>query len=217
MIKLDLHTHSNASPDGGLQLSAYRHAFDTGLLDYIAVTDHNTTDFARSLQQELGARIIVGEEVPTQQGEIIGLYLTATIPAGLPLVETIAAIRAQGGIVYVPHPFETRRKGLSSASLDTIIQNIDIVEVHNGRAWAEPRTNQAIQWAQEHRIAGAASSDAHGRFGLGRTYMQVAELPTRETLLALLHAAAFTVRPPTLGAILEPTYNRLLRRLTNAR
>lgn len=217
MIKLDLHTHSIASPDGGLKRDAYQHALATGQLDCVAVTDHNTTDFARDLQRELGERLIVGEEILTQQGEIIGLYLTATIPAGLPLTEAIAAIQAQRGIVYIPHPFETRRKGLSQASLDVSAHSVAIVEVYNGRAWAEPHDSQARKWAQTHRVVSAASSDAHGRLGLGRTYTVVQELPTRDTLVPLLQSATFSVRPPTLGAILEPTYNRLRTRWTRAR
>src|SRR5882757_5862760 len=99
MIKIDLHTHSVASPDGSLTAVHYQRAL--GRLDVIAVTDHNRIDFAQKLQTELGERIIVGEEITTLEGEIVGLYLQTLIPAGLSVVETVRQIHAQGALVYI--------------------------------------------------------------------------------------------------------------------
>jgi predicted metal-dependent phosphoesterase TrpH len=185
---------------------------DENRLHYIAVTDHNTMDFARQLQAELGERIIVGEEITTTDGEIIGLYLRRTIPAGLSLSEAVQAIKQQHGLVYVPHPFETVRKGLSLAALDTIADEVAILEVHNGRALVQNRTAQAREWADEHEVSSAASSDSHGWHGWGHTYSLVAHPPTRTTLVSLLDDAKHQHRLPTVRAVLYPKMNRLLKR-----
>src|SRR3954467_12292615 len=110
MFKVDLHTHSIASPDGSLGLEDYRRALAEKRLDYIAITDHNRIDFAAQIRATLGEQIIIGEEITAVEGEVIGLFLREAVPAGLPLAETIQRITDQGGVVYIPHPFETVRK-----------------------------------------------------------------------------------------------------------
>jgi predicted metal-dependent phosphoesterase TrpH len=183
-----------------------------GGLDGVAVTDHNTIDFALALQAQLGERIIVGEEITTEQGEIIGLYLSHPIAAGLPLDDAIHQIQAQGGLVYVPHPFETVRKGISAAVLKIVADNVDIIEVHNGRAVAQNRSVQAHAWAASHHVPGAASSDAHGRAGWGKTYTILDRQPTKETLVRLLATAKHRTGFPGVRALLYPKFNRLRKR-----
>jgi predicted metal-dependent phosphoesterase TrpH len=209
MYKVDLHTHSTASADGGIERVQYLKALHNGTLDCIAVTDHNTISFASLLQQEFGERIIVGEEIMTSAGEIIGLYLDTAIPAGLSPAETVQRIKDQDGIVYIPHPFETMRKGLSQQVLDDIADSVDIIEAYNGRALLQNRTQQATVWARLNRKLGAASSDAHGPRGLGRTFTELSEPPTRENLLDLLADAKLHTGLPNMRALLYPKYHRL--------
>jgi len=214
MYKVDLHTHSIASPDGGLTLADYRYMLSRGKLDVIAITDHNTISFAQVAQAKLGDKvIIVGEEITTQQGEIIGLYLDEAVPAGLTLEEAVAAIRAQNGLVYVPHPFETVRQGIQKNDLDSITHAVDIVEVFNGRAVFQNKSKQAVAWTADYRKVGAASSDAHGKVGWGRTNSQLKQAPTRETLAALLSEAKYRTQSVRLG-ILHPKVNRMKRKLS---
>lgn len=208
MHKLDLHTHSYASPDGSLQATDYKHMLESGGLDVIAVTDHNRIDFALKLQAELGERIIVGEEITTLEGEIIGLYLRETVPPHLSAVATVAHIREQGGLVYIPHPFETVRKGLTAASLDAIAAEVDIMETCNGRA-LQKRGPRAEQWAAARDVPGAASSDAHGKRGWGNTYSIVTETPTRKNLVHLLRSATYSTKPVSAIGRLYPKLNRL--------
>lgn len=213
MYKVDLHTHSRASPDGGLRLSDYRRMLDSGRLAAVAITDHNTTEFAQTAQAELGQEvIIIGEEIMTMAGEIIGLYLKKTVPAGMTLGETVAAIRAQNGLVYVPHPFETLRHGLAKSDLDGITGKVDIVEIHNGRAVFQNRAQAAAAWVDKNHTAGSASSDAHGRIGWGRTGSLLPALPTRDTLLALLDEATYDYRTVQLG-VMHPKLNRIKKQL----
>jgi predicted metal-dependent phosphoesterase TrpH len=210
-VRIDLHTHSVASSDGSLTEAHYRRMLAAGL-DYIAVTDHNTTAFACQLQQQLGDHIIVGEEITTTAGEIIGLYLTSDIPAGLSLGDAIKEIQKQDGVVYIPHPFETVRKGVPMEVLQQIAPQIDIIETHNGRAVFQNRSRAAVAFAAAHNLAGAASSDAHGWHGWGKTYSIVAAAPTRDTLVALLQKAQVVVGSPGVRGLLYPKVNRIRRK-----
>lgn len=213
MYKIDLHTHSVASPDGGITAEQYAHALSKGLLDIIAVTDHNQIDFAVGLQKQLGDKIIVGEEIMTTMGEIVGLYLSERVVPGLSPQETIRQIKEQNGLVYIPHPFESVRRGLHPAILEELVDHLDIIEVCNGRAWVQNRGAQAVIWAKLNHVVGAASSDAHGPRGLGRTYTRVKTLPGREDLpSALLHGVPETERP-SVRSLLYPKYHRLRKKI----
>lgn len=213
MYKVDLHTHSSASPDGGITPGQYKRALDTGLLNAIAVTDHNDISLALQLHQELGDQIIVGEEIMTTHGEIVGLFLTHRVPPHLTPRDTVKHIKDQGGIVYIPHPFETFRKGMDPHTLEDIADFVDIIEVCNGRAFMQNRSSQAVVWARLNQKDGAASSDAHGFKGLGRTYSDLSEMPTRENLLTLLDTAVLRTRNPSFRALLYPKYHRFRKKI----
>jgi predicted metal-dependent phosphoesterase TrpH len=210
--KVDFHTHSTASPDGSLTLAQYGRMITTGNLNVIAITDHNTITAAQKIQRELGQTIIVGEEIATREGEIIGLYLDEVVPARLSAAETVKAIKKQGGLVYVPHPFETVRKGMTLEVLDAIAKDVDIIEVHNGRAVFQNYSKQALVWAKKHDVVAAAASDAHGRIGWGKTYTILAEAPTRQTLLPLLREASFQRGFPGVRGVMYPKFNRLRKK-----
>jgi predicted metal-dependent phosphoesterase TrpH len=210
MIKVDLHTHSTASKDGGITPDQYRRALDSGLLDCIAITDHNLIEFAVKLQHELGEdKIIVGEEITTKQGDIIGLFLEESIQAGLDISEAIEQIKKQNGVVYLPHPFETVRSGVQEIDLSPVEKLIDIVESANGRAYLQNKGPQAHAWARIRSLATFASSDAHRAGGLGKTYTLLKEIPTRETIVELAHSGRKQYHRPSLADILAPKLNRL--------
>lgn len=213
MLKIDLHTHSSASPDGGISAAQYQKALDSGLLDCIAVTDHNRIDFATRLQHELDDRIIIGEEIMTSLGEIIGLFLTSPILPRLTPHETIRQIKEQGGLIYVPHPFEKNRRGLEPNILEEVADFVDILEVCNGRAFLQNRSSQAFVWARLNKTTRAASSDAHGNRGLGKTYTIVNKLPTRANLLEQLDSGTLITDRPGIRALLYPKYHRLRKKI----
>ncbi len=214
MYKIDLHTHSYGSHDGSLRLRHYQRVLQATLLDYIAVTDHNTIAAAQKLHEVLGEQIIVGEEITTTEGEIIGLFLREVVPAGLSPEKTIQHIRGQKGLVYVPHPFETVRKGLPEKTLQRIAADVDILEVHNGRAVFQNHSNQASAWVKDHRgVVGAASSDAHGFRGWGKTYSCIEEKPNSENLIKLLQNASYAVHAPGVIGLLYPKLNRAKSKL----
>ena len=213
MFKIDLHTHSLQSPDGSLRITDYQSLLGRGDLHYIAVTDHNTIEYALKVKEKLGDKIIVGEEISAREGEIVGLYLSTAIPAGLSAAETADKIHEQGGLVYIPHPFETVRKGLPLEALEGIASAIDIIEVHNGRAIFQDRSTRTIDWAKLYQLPGAASSDAHGRYGWGKTYSVIKDRPTKENLAEQLYNATCKVGSPGVRGVLYPKVNRLRKKL----
>jgi predicted metal-dependent phosphoesterase TrpH len=208
MIKIDLHTHSVGSPDGGITLEEYARLLDDKVLDMIAVTDHDSIEQALAIQNKLGPRIIIGEEITSLEGEIIGLFLSQKVEPGLSALQTVQAIKSQGGLVYIPHPFETVRKGVTQAAIDSISDEIDIVEVYNGRAVFQNKGPQALTWARLNNKIGAASSDAHGLKGVGTTYSSVETVPVKESFLEVLKTARLTTKRPPLLSLFYPKYNR---------
>ena len=211
--KVDLHTHSYGSPDGGLRVRDYRYFLENKLLDYIAITDHDSIETAVKIKAELGelgGRIIVGEEITTTKGELIGLYLTKPIKSGQSAVVTAREIKAQGGLVYVPHPFRKVRHGLSDQNLTEISSDVDIIEAYNGRSLLHQYASAAFGWAHPYwpYVAVASSSDAHGRFGWGRDYSLITASPTPGTLVSQLAHAEFSKRTVGFG-VLYPKLNRL--------
>lgn len=216
MFKIDLHTHSVASPDGGLREADYRRMLDSGGLDFIAITDHNGVEFANNMRKVLGDKIIIGEEIKAREGELIGLFLSERVPDGLSVRETAQTIRAQGGLVYVPHPFESVRSGISLRTLDNITELVDIVEGYNGRAFFQNNSLQALAWADKHGACVAASSDAHGYAGWGRTYSIITEEPARENLTSLLTQAQYRAGTVGVRGVLYPKLNRLKKKVGRA-
>lgn len=213
MYKIDLHTHSKASPDGGITDGQYAQALETGRLNYIAITDHNHIDFAVFMTKAYGDQIIVGEEIMTTKGEIVGLFLEQVVKPGQSPLATAKAIKHQGGIVYIPHPFETVRKGLPAAELDALVDYIDVVEVCNGRAFFQNRSQEAAVWARLNNKIAVASSDAHGKHGLGATFTTVSEKPTRQNFLSVIKTGVPITDRPGVRALLYPKYHRLRKKV----
>lgn len=213
MIKIDLHTHSEASPDGGITLTQYKKALKNGL-DYIAITDHNRIDFALYAKQEIGKSIIVGEEIMTTSGEIIGLFLKEKVPMGLSPKETVKRIKEQNGLVYIPHPFEVVRSGMNNVKLKSIIKYVDIIETYNGRAFFGKKTNEVIKFAEEYKVVSVASSDTHGWKGWRETYTIIKEPPTRDNLVYQLLESKKVYKKPSIRAILYPKYNKIKKALS---
>jgi hypothetical protein len=166
----DFHVHSGHSKDSVSGVAAIlERAREVGL-DVVAITDHDSVDGgleARELADRYGVRVIVGEEVKTAEGEVVGLFLERTIPPGMTFAETIAAIKEQGGVVYVPHPFDRLHDVPGAALLRANVTDIDVLEVFNSRLAFPGFNEQAERFARRYRIPAAAGSDAHVLASLG--------------------------------------------------
>lgn len=188
-VRVDLHTHTYFSPDSGARLEDIIAAVARRKLGAIAVTDHNLIDGALRLREIAPFPVIVGEEIMTTDGEIIGLFLEEHIPKLLSPEETVERIKAQGGLVYVPHPFDrVRGSHLRRETLERLVDRIDIIEVINSRVTLPADNRQADLFAKEHRLCRGAGSDAHLPAELGQAWVELAPFAGAAEFLAHLRA-----------------------------
>jgi predicted metal-dependent phosphoesterase TrpH len=178
LIEVDLHMHTDHSTDCATPVEVLLETARDRGLGAIAITDHNEVSGAleaRRLAAELGdIKVIVAEEVKTaEQGEVIGLFLEEKIPRGLTMAETIAAIREQNGLVYVPHPFDRFHSVPDYEHLLDIVEEIDILEVFNPRVALTAFNEEAERFARKYRIVPGAGSDSHVAQGLGSVRVRI--------------------------------------------
>jgi len=188
MILADLHMHTSYSGDCATTPRELLAACEESGLKAIAITDHNTIAGAlevASLAPE-DIHVIVGEEIKTREGEIIGLYLTNEIPRGLSAEDTIAEIRMQGGLVYVPHPFDPLHLTPTYELLARNAADIDIIEVYNPRITFTSFNEKAKRLARKYDIPGGAGSDCHVVQGVGTAMLSLRRFSRAEELLASL-------------------------------
>jgi predicted metal-dependent phosphoesterase TrpH len=202
-ILCDLHTHTSWSYDCGVPTpDLLDHAEEQGL-GAIAVTDHNVFGGAlEAVELASGRRLTVipGEEVKTDgQGEVIGLFLSEEIPRGQSFEDTIAAIRSQGGLVYLPHPFDRRHAIPDPATLHRHLADIDVFEVYNARLLFETYNDEALRFARKYNLTMGAGSDAHVLPGLGTGVVRMRAFRTPEEFLISLRTAQVLRRPKSLA------------------
>jgi predicted metal-dependent phosphoesterase TrpH len=197
LIEVDLHMHTDHSGDCATPVVVLiQTARDRGL-GAIAITDHNEVSGAleaRKLAEELGdIKVIVAEEVKTaEQGEVIGLFLEEKIPKGLTMAETIAEIRRQGGLVYVPHPFDRFHSVPDYEHLLDIVEEIDILEVFNPRVAVTSFNEEAVRFAAKYRIVSGAGSDSHVAQGLGSVRQRIHDFDGPAEFLEAMRDADIT-------------------------
>ena len=198
----DLHLHTSWSHDCGIPVAELLDHAQAEGLGVIAVTDHNV--FGGALEAVELARgrdlvVIPGEEVKTaDQGEVIGLFLSEEIPRGLSFDETVDAIRAQGGIVYLPHPFDRMHAIPDAATLHRHRAALDVVEVYNARLLFEAYNYEALRFARKYDLAMGAGSDAHVLQGVGTGVVRMRAFVGPEEFLASLRTAQVLRRPRSL-------------------
>lgn len=176
-----MHLHTMWSGDATTTPDELAEAVVAAGLDVVCITDHSTTNGALELQHSGalgdGVQVVVGQESRTWAGELIGLFLSARIPPGLRPGEFVAAVREQGGLVYVPHPFDPMRHCLHE---DVLIElaaagGVDVIEGLNAKTSLPALNDKAVQFAAEHGLAVGAGSDAHVPAAVGAAYVDVPE------------------------------------------
>jgi len=190
-VRVDLHSHTMWSGDSTTTPDEIVQAVEESGIDVLCITDHNAIKGAVQLAGQLPCRVIVGEELKTHAGEIIGLFLSEHLPFGLAPREAAEAIRAQGGVVYVPHPFDPMRKNLSEAALDDLTGAglVDAIEVINAKTSLRSLNDRAARYAREHGLLAGAGSDAHVPNALGAAYVEMPDFDGPQEFLAALARA----------------------------
>jgi predicted metal-dependent phosphoesterase TrpH len=197
LIEVDLHMHTDHSPDCATPVEVLLETARDRGLGAIAITDHNEVSGAieaRRIAEEMGGiEVIVAEEVKTaEQGEVIGLFIEEKIPRGLTMAETIAEIRRQGGLVYVPHPFDRFHSVPDYEHLLDIVEEIDILEVFNPRVALTAFNEEAERFARKYRIVPGAGSDSHVAQGLGSVRVRIHDFDGPEEFLESMRDADIT-------------------------
>ena len=198
----DLLLHTSWSHDCSIDVDELLDQAEAQGLGAIAVTDHNVFGGAlEAVERARGRRLVVipGEEIKTaEQGEVIGLFLREEIPRGMSFGDTVAAIRAQGGLVYLPHPFDRMHAIPEPATLHRHLAEIDVFEVYNARLLFEAYNEEALRFARKYNLKPGAGSDAHVLAGVGTGAVRMRRFSGPEEFLVSLHDAEVLRRPKSL-------------------
>ena len=202
LIDVDLHMHTDHSHDCATPVEVLlATARDQGL-GAIAVTDHNEISGAlqaRAQAEGIGPKVIVAEEIKTAgQGEVIGLFLREKIPRGLTLEQSVAEIKRQGGLVYVPHPFDRMHAVPDYEHLLKVLDDVDAIEIFNPRVAIGAFNEEAARFAAKYRLIAGAGSDSHVAQGLGSVRIKMRDFDGPEEFLQSLGDASIATRPSSL-------------------
>jgi predicted metal-dependent phosphoesterase TrpH len=187
LLKADLHVHTKYSVDCNTPLEEIvSRCLETGI-NCLAICDHGTAEGALRMREIAPFKVIVAEEILTPDGEIMGMFLKETIPSRISAKETISRIRAQGGLVCIPHPFDIlRRSALRHQVIEEIADQIDVIEVFNSRTFLPQSLSKARAFATKHGIPKSAGSDAHTPDEIGHAYVEMPEFKGRDDFIEAL-------------------------------
>jgi predicted metal-dependent phosphoesterase TrpH len=189
VIRVDCHLHTVESGDAVTTLDQLGERAAACGLDVVCITDHNQISAAQAARY-LGVRVVVGEEIRTAAGELIGLFLRERIPYVLPAFEVAGLIRAQGGLVYAPHPCDPLRSGIGD-TLPALAEAglVDVVETFNAKIEDDTHNQAALALARRYDLARGAGSDAHDPAGIGAAYLEMPDFDGPAEFLAALREA----------------------------
>lgn len=190
-VRVDLHSHTMWSGDATTTPDELAGAIADAGIDVLCITDHSTINGALELTDRLPCRVVVGEEVRTGAGELIGLFLNERVPQGIPASDAAERIREQGGLVYVPHPFDELRSCLREDALVDLAAAglLDAVEGLNAKTSLASLNRRAADFAEAHDLPVGAGSDAHVAEAIGAAYVEMPDFDGPESFLdSLGHA-----------------------------
>ncbi|MFD9624841.1 PHP domain-containing protein [Peribacillus muralis] len=198
--KVELHTHTLYSHDSLLNKYLYLIMLKLRKINIVAITDHNEIKGAiifKKFLEKYNIEVIIGEEIFTDKGEIIGLFITERIEAGLTPRSTMEEIKKQGGVVYIPHPYDEKRYKtvLKEEEIKNNIDLIDVIEVHNGRNIKPEYSERQLKIALKYKKIKSVGSDAHTFIELGRNYNIMDEFCNKEEFLISLNTASNIQKP----------------------
>jgi predicted metal-dependent phosphoesterase TrpH len=184
-------------------------------INCLGIADHNTIAGAKKMKEIAPFSIIVGEEILTLDGEVIGFFLSHEIPSKLSMKETVAQIKAQNGLVCIPHPYDRLRMSVFRDQVfDDIMNDVDIIEAFNARSLSAGSSTRARQLARKYGKAASAGSDAHTLPEIGNAYVEMPDFNSKEEFLASLAKGKISGNKSNPTAHFISTWNRLKKRLS---
>ena len=215
MIKADLHIHTAYSMDCTMSLEQIiARCLEVGI-NCLAVADHNTIAGALKLKEIAPFPIIIGEEILTLGGEVIGLFLSQEIPSKLSIEETVAQIKAQDGLVCIPHPYDRLRLSVFRDQVfEDIMPEVDIIEAFNARSLSPGSSTRAWQLAQKYGKLVSAGSDAHTPSEIGNACVEMPEFNDKDEFLASLAKGKISGSKSSPTVYFASTWTRLKKHLS---
>jgi predicted metal-dependent phosphoesterase TrpH len=190
MLKADLHIHSKYSMDSRNEPEEIVKRCQKLGLTCVAIADHDAVQGGLEVQKIAPFKVIVAEEVLTMSGEVMGMFLKERIAGGIPLEKAIDAIREQGGLVNIPHPFDpVRGLRLNAAEFEKLAPKIDMMEVFNARVLSKQTNIKAAAFAKAHNLRGTAGTDSHTIQEIGGVMLELNDFNTPQEFLAALKSA----------------------------
>ena len=216
-MRIDLHVHTRHSHDSAAPVSSVLQRCRDGGLGLVAITDHDSIRGGLEAREKGGFPVIVGEEIKSAQGDIIGLFLEEEVPPHLPPLETAQRVKEQGGLVGVPHPFDRiRPTALGRKALLEILHLLDFLEGYNAHTMFPGDNRKGAEFAAVHSLPVVSCSDSHSALELGRTYIEVPESEldgSPEGLMRAIRAGACVGRRPPPWLLAAPVYAKLTKLL----
>ena len=216
-VRIDLHVHTSHSHDSAASVpSVVRRCRESGL-GLVAVTDHNNIRGGMEARDLSDIPVIVGEEIKSANGDVIGLFLEEPVPPHLPAVDTAKRIKDQGGLVGVPHPFDrVRPTAMGARALLEVLPWVDFIEGYNAHTLLAVDNQKGVDFASSESLPVVACSDSHSALELGRTYTEVPEGlldGTPEGLMLAIRQGTCVGRRPNPLLLLSPVYAKLRKLL----
>ena len=196
ILRADFHMHTRYSMDSSASLEDIISRCQEMGINCIAITDHGAFEGALKMKEIAPFTVIPGEEILTPNGEVIGYFLKELIPTRQPIESAIEAIKAQGGLVGLPHPFDTFRglKDLDNHRLEELASQVDVIEVFNARSLLPGDSDKALDFAVKHNLPATAGSDAHSPREIGKTYVEMPPFDDKESFLKSLRESTIQRR-----------------------
>jgi predicted metal-dependent phosphoesterase TrpH len=218
MLTVDFHCHTSYSKDGITSLETLLATCQRKNIDRVVVTDHNTIQGALLARQMDPDRVIVGEEIMTNAGELLAIFVSAEVPRGLAPQEAIEFLREQDAFISVSHPFDALRSGhWEPADLLSILPQIDAIETFNARCLWPGFNRQALAFARQHGLAGTIGSDAHTAFEIGRATLRLPDFHDPKSLRAAIRQGQRQGGLSSAWVHLASTYAKAYKRLQKRR
>ncbi len=215
MLTVEFHCHTKASPDSRMSPEELLTVCGARGIDRVVVTDHWSIAGALEAQELDPERVIVGEEVLTDKGELLAAFVTEVIPRGTPYREAISQLREQGAFISVSHPFDPRRSRWTLEDLEELSPLVDAIETFNSRNLSPTYNEDAGQFAKKFELAGTAGSDAHTIAEVGMAIMRIPDFANADELRAVIEQAEFRVQSSAPWVRLASRWASLMNRIAD--